>query len=134
MTKYKLKHKLPFAKAGTEWRINDREPGAEEFLLFDINETTDKVYLTWPESWGDPRDSDWFEEVKPEPTYWIPTNEEVFWVVTWDGLVNKQKPIAPRGWYDSVFHMRNYFRTEAQAEAARDKIKALLSEIHEEQL
>lgn len=61
MKKYKLLKDLPFAKAGTEWDIRKTPVGNFELTRWD-----NKRRVMWNFSWGDPRESDWFEEVKED--------------------------------------------------------------------
>lgn len=69
--KYILKKDLPFAKAGTEWKIIEPYNNPEgEYRLVDINNATTCEIWTWFLGWGDPRESEWFEIIPQVSEEW----------------------------------------------------------------
>lgn len=126
MKKYKLKHDLPWAKAGTEWVVTAQERSLDGgYLMRQVgNGFTDYQF---PYS----SFTEWFEEVKPER--WRPTQGEKYFSVVSAGHLEAQK----WAWHgDSsdrfLYGTSNCFRTREQAEEAARRVKETLMRYQDE--
>jgi hypothetical protein len=125
MKRYKLLKDLPGFPAGTIFEYFDND-GSPSFEAVNEDIQDERNYTDFPPSVVE-RTPEWFEPVVEQ---WQPTHEELFWYVDSDG------DLVQKNWFDSNTDRRkldfgNCFRSREQAREARDRIKALVQQLHE---
>ena len=128
MKRYKLLKDLPTFKAGEtfhfDWKGNlcaDDSQGYPELVAY-AKSTLEKYPNILDE---------WFEEIEDEKegNRWRAEQGEVYWTIDSGGHIN----FFAEGDYSidtNIYNFGNYFKTEKEAEAARDWIKSTLDHFH----
>ncbi len=125
MPKYRVLKDLPFMKAGEEVEIEVNE----NVYQFKIKKPTRD--FIWPNPWGDPRESVFFEEVKPGR--WMPEQYMAFFYVGGSGETLSDGWIGTQRDYD-LHAFGNCFSSREKCNFAAQKVKELLLKIHEEEV
>ena len=96
------------------------------YTFFELRGTKRNQWMTLGRFYPSHRDEDnEIEFVVEEPKRWRAEKRGVFYTVTRFGKVNSTYDFHDNG-ENALWEMGNYFRTEAEAEAAAEKIRAVL--------
>ena len=125
---YKLLKDLPYAKAGEVFErvTHESEDGLSDYDYLEIKKRVkdgeDEVNFGIKYNYFLNNFDDWFEKI-PEPTdsiHWKPVMGEEYWLVYADGDIGRG--VCTGGyWDDARYKMGSVYRTEKEAEKARDR-------------
>lgn len=123
MSKYKLLRDMPGIPAGTILRqTNGGRLVREDSTFFRISKSVEAE--KYP---------DWFELLPDQPVRWRAARDNDYFVITLSDhgslVISSQEECDT---YDEArYKIGNYFRTEKQAQAVADAIKAVLTWVHD---
>ena len=117
--KYKVIKDLPFAKVGEEVEIDNL---GQHWVVGGFH---------WTGLWGDPRDSGFFEEVRPRRFY--PEHGDSYYYVRITGKVARSR-FSQETWEEECWGVGNMFQREEQAEELARRWEKCAEEYQQELL